>query len=155
MNVHLQDTYTIHTWQRCNKSSSNSHIFFFFWLLKMQAVSPHFNQLSEKVTMRHNSTGMYEQWTEITSELSSKPYLIYHFDKRIGTLSLQDTYISLQDRNISSISLESFSCMANLRAWGNRLNFLYNSTAVFNNVIFSGSGTYGTQLKHKQYVKLK
>ena len=86
-----------------------------------------------------------QKLTILTPQPHRPPYM-----NRFLNTALKNTYISLQDTKISSTSFISFNCMANLMACGNCLNLRYNSTAVFISVMFSGSGTYGTQLKKKK-----
>ena len=57
------------------------------------------------------------------------------------------TYRSLHDVKISSIKCTSFSCIATLKACGYWLKRLKRRKDACSSVVFSGSGTYGTQLK--------
>ena len=61
---------------------------------------------------------------------------------------------SLQSVKISRISSFSFNCSANLKAWGYCSNLRKICRAHLSKLVFSGSGTYGTQLKkRKKYWK--
>ena len=72
----------------------------------------------------------------------------------LTTLYSDGTHLSGHVLNISVISSISLSCIASLRASGYLLNFLFIFRHILRRLVFSGSGTYGTQLKYSKQFDL-